>query len=52
MADAKTSPTWGGRFAKGADPKLESFASSIHFDRKLWRQEIQVAVADFHLLAV
>ena len=51
MAEAKTSPTWGGRFAKGADPKLESFASSIHFDRKLWRQEIRASSAHARMLA-
>ena len=51
MAEAKTSPTWGGRFDKGADPKLESFGSSIGFDVKLWRHEIRASQAHARMLA-
>ncbi len=51
MAESKTSPTWGGRFEKSADPQLESFSASIHFDVKLWRQEIRASCAHARMLA-
>ena len=50
MAEAKTSPTWGGRFEKGADPKLESFGSSTGFDVKLARHEIRASQAHARML--
>jgi argininosuccinate lyase len=50
MAEAKTSPTWGGRFEKSADPQLEGFSASIQFDVKLWRQEIRASSAHARML--
>ncbi len=51
MAEAKTSPTRGGRFEQGADPRLESFSESIRFDVKLWRQDIRASCAHARMLA-
>ena len=50
MADRK-SRTWGGRFGKAADPQLESFSSSVHFDVKLWPHDVRVSVAHVRMLA-
>ncbi|MBW2280442.1 MAG: argininosuccinate lyase [Deltaproteobacteria bacterium] len=51
MADEKTSKPWAGRFQKAADPALESFSSSVHFDRRLWRQDLRGSVAHARMLA-
>ena len=54
MADEKTrarSKAWAGRFQKAADPTLESFSSSVDFDRKLWRQDIRGSTAHARMLA-
>lgn len=31
---------WSGRFEKGSARALEDFHSSLHFDRRLWREDI------------
>ncbi len=54
MADAKTQKPqkpWAGRFQKAVDPALESFSSSVHFDRELWRQDIRGSTAHARMLA-
>lgn len=51
MADRKTPKPWAGRFQKAVDPALESFSSSVHFDRELWRQDIRGSVAHARMLA-
>jgi argininosuccinate lyase len=52
MADPKTSKkkTWGGRFQKATDPLLERFSSSVHFDQRLWRQDIRASIAHARML--
>jgi argininosuccinate lyase len=32
---------WGGRFEKGTDATVESFNASIHFDKRLFREDIE-----------
>ena len=32
---------WGGRFQKATDAKVDDFNSSIHFDKKMYRQDIR-----------
>ncbi len=44
------SKTWGGRFAKGTAPELERFSTSVHFDRKLWRQDVRASMAHARML--
>ena len=43
--------TWGGRFAKGADPAAEKFTGSLAFDRRLWPQDIAGSMAWARALA-
>jgi len=35
---------WGGRFTGSVDPLMEAFNASIHFDRKLWAEDVQGSV--------
>jgi len=51
MADPKTPKPWGGRFQKAADPALERFSSSVHFDQELWREDIRGSIAHATMLA-
>ncbi|MFQ5515496.1 MAG: argininosuccinate lyase [Myxococcota bacterium] len=50
MTDPKQR-TWGGRFQKRADPLLERFSSSVAFDRRLWREDIDGSLAHARMLA-
>ena len=48
---AKPTTPWGGRFEKRPDARLERFSSSVHFDRKLWRQDLRASLAHVRMLA-
>lgn len=39
------SKLWGGRFQDKIDPTVERFTSSIPFDQRLWRADIQGSIA-------
>ncbi len=41
---------WGGRFAGSTDPRFQAFQSSLAFDRRLWREDIQGSLAWVHAL--
>jgi argininosuccinate lyase len=41
---------WGGRFTKAADKTVEGFTSSLAFDRRLYKQDIQGSVAHARML--
>ena len=41
---------WGGRFKKGTDRKVEEFTQSIHFDRRLFRYDIEGSLAHARML--
>ena len=41
---------WGGRFAKAPDPELERFSASVHYDKRLWRQDIRGSRAHARML--
>ena len=41
---------WGGRFSKGTDALVEDFHSSISFDKRLYRQDIQGSIAHATML--
>lgn len=41
---------WGGRFAKTTDKLVEDFHSSIHFDQRLYRQDILGSIAHATML--
>ncbi|MFZ5825708.1 MAG: argininosuccinate lyase [Bacillota bacterium] len=41
---------WGGRFTKAADKTAEGFTSSLAFDRRLYKQDIQGSIAHARML--
>ncbi len=43
---------WGARFEGGLAPEAEAFNRSLPVDRRLWREELQVAAAWVQALAV
>ncbi len=42
---------WAGRFAKALDSKADDFNSSIRFDCKMYRQDIEGSIAHANMLA-
>jgi len=42
---------WGGRFSEPTDLQVEAFTASIHFDRRLYRYDIEGSVAHARMLA-
>ncbi|MBM4336358.1 MAG: argininosuccinate lyase [Deltaproteobacteria bacterium] len=51
MVESKSSKTWGGRFAKPTDPRMERFSASVHVDGRLWAQDVRGSVAHARMLA-
>ena len=41
---------WGGRFQKNTDKKVDDFNSSIRFDKRRYRQDIQGSIAHAEML--
>jgi argininosuccinate lyase len=41
---------WGGRFGEPTDRQVEAFTSSLHFDRRLFRYDIEGSVAHARML--
>ena len=44
------SKLWGGRFSKSVDPRAEGFTSSLSFDRRLWREDLEGSRAHVRML--
>ncbi len=42
---------WGGRFSEPTDKRVEEFTSSLHFDKRLYRYDIEGSVAHCRMLA-
>lgn len=42
---------WGGRFQEPTDREVVAFTASIHFDRRLYRQDIAGSIAHARMLA-
>jgi argininosuccinate lyase len=42
---------WGGRFQAPTDEAVEAFTASIHFDRRLYRHDIEGSIAHARMLA-
>ncbi|MFZ3115688.1 MAG: argininosuccinate lyase [Syntrophales bacterium] len=42
---------WGGRFLGQTDKEVEAFTASIHFDKRLYRYDIQGSIAHARMLA-
>lgn len=34
---------WGGRFSGSVDPVMESFNESLSYDKRMWKEDIQVS---------
>ena len=49
MTDKKK--PWGGRFQAPTDKAVEAFTASIHFDRRLYRHDIEGSMAHARMLA-
>lgn len=41
---------WGGRFREGTDKLVEAFTASIHYDSRLYRQDIRGSIAHAQML--
>ena len=41
---------WGGRFRDGESSLMEDFNSSLSFDKRLWREDIQGSLAHVKML--
>ncbi len=51
MADENpTQRTWGGRFGSGPDELMTRINASIHFDKRLWREDIAASKAHAAML--
>jgi len=48
---AKQKKPWGGRFRKPSDKVAEAFTASIHFDKRLYRYDIEGSIAHARMLA-
>ena len=46
----KKEKPWGGRFGEPTDRQVEAFTSSLHFDRRLFRYDIEGSVAHARML--
>lgn len=46
-----TKKPWGGRFQEPTNKEVEAFTASIHFDRRLYRQDIEGSIAHARMLA-
>ncbi|NVL92134.1 MAG: argininosuccinate lyase, partial [Desulfobacterales bacterium] len=42
---------WGGRFRSDTDKLVDSFNASIHFDKRLFREDIEGSIAYCKMLA-
>lgn len=42
---------WGGRFKESTDELVEAFTASIHFDKRLYRYDIEGSIAHCRMLA-
>ena len=47
----KNEKPWGGRFSEPTDREVEAFTASIHFDRRLYRYDIEGSIAHARMLA-
>jgi argininosuccinate lyase len=47
----KDEKPWGGRFSEPTDRQVEAFTASIHYDRRLYRYDIEGSIAHARMLA-
>ncbi|MDZ7924194.1 MAG: argininosuccinate lyase [Marinagarivorans sp.] len=46
-----TNSQWGGRFTEPTDAFVQRFTASVHFDKRLYKQDIQGSIAHATMLA-
>ena len=46
----KNSKVWGGRFSTSPNELMEEFNSSIHFDKRLYNQDIEGSIVHAEML--
>jgi argininosuccinate lyase len=51
LAPPTTKKPWGGRFQEPTDKTVEAFTASIHFDKRLYRHDIDGSMAHARMLA-
>jgi argininosuccinate lyase len=51
LAVVTTEKPWGGRFQEATDREVVSFTASIHYDRRLYRYDIEGSIAHARMLA-
>ena len=51
MSQNNTSKPWSGRFTEPTDTFVERFTSSVDFDQRMYRQDIQGSIAHATMLA-
>jgi argininosuccinate lyase len=51
MSSVAAPKLWGGRFTGATDPAMEAFNNSIHFDKRMWRADIDGSIAYARALA-
>ena len=47
----KNKTLWGGRFSSGPDAKVQRFTRSVHFDKRLYKEDIAGSIAHAHMLS-
>ena len=47
----KDKKPWGGRFSEPTDREVEAFTTSLHYDRRLYRCDIEGSIAHARMLA-
>jgi len=47
----KVEKPWGGRFSEDTDKEVEAFTASLHYDRRLYRHDIEGSIAHARMLA-
>ncbi len=47
----KLEKPWGGRFSEDTDKEVEAFTASLHYDRRLYRHDIEGSIAHARMLA-
>ncbi len=51
MSETPTGKLWSGRFSRRTDALVETFTSSVSFDQRLWRHDIEGSIAHATMLA-
>ena len=48
--ERNNSKIWGGRFSSSSNKSMEEFNSSIQFDKKLYKQDIEASIVHAEML--